>query len=164
MSALIRNDRIDTDDFTSLEDDEAPPASGSIIVSLARWQKECEDLKSSGLIVGVRIPNTADLVQLWPLLAERPLIALEFPGFADGRAYSQARLLHDRYRYSGEVRATGAAVVRDQIQGMRRCGINAFALRADQDAEQCLTAFKDFSLAYQGAADDAQPIYRRRSA
>ncbi|WP_240433631.1 DUF934 domain-containing protein [Solimonas sp. K1W22B-7] len=92
-----------------------------------------------------------------------PLINLEFPGFADGRAYSQARILRDRHGYRGEIRASGGAVVRDQLHGMARCGINSFELRADQDPQVCLAAFEDFGLAYQPAADGALTVLRRRA-
>lgn len=158
MSALIRNQQIVPDDYSALADDAALPASGKVIVSLARWEKEEAVLRASGLSVGVSIPNTSDLAAIWKALADRPLIALQFPAFADGRAYSQARLLHDRYQFKGEIRATGAAVVRDQIHDMHRSGINAYALRADQDAKVCLTAFKDFTLAYQPGADALKPV------
>ena len=158
MSTLIRNQQIVPDDYVTLADDAALPSTGKVIVSLVRWQKEESALRASSLNVGVSIPNTLDLASVWPSLKERPLIALEFPGFADGRAYSQARLLHDRYQYKGEIRATGAAVVRDQLHNMHRSGINAFALRADQDAKVCLSAFKDFTLAYQPGADTLKPV------
>jgi uncharacterized protein (DUF934 family) len=158
MSALIRNQQIVQDDYISLTDEAALPANGKVIVSLGRWQQEESALRSSGLSIGVSIPNTADLATVWSILSDRPLIALEFPSFADGRAYSQARLLHDRYQFKGEIRATGAAVVRDQLHHMKRSGINSFALRADQDARVCLTAFKDFTQAYQPAADSLKPV------
>lgn len=158
MSALIRNQQIVPDDFVTLVDDAALPSSGKVIVSFARWQKEEPELRASTLTIGVRIPNTADLASVWPSLKERPLIALEFPAFGDGRAYSQARLLHDRYGFKGEIRATGAAVVRDQIHNMHRSGITAFVLREDQDPKVCLTAFKDFTQAYQPAADTLKPV------
>jgi len=161
MSALILDQKIATNDWVALADDAPVPAGGKLIVSLARWEKEAEALKA--LTVGVRIPNTADVAQLWPALAERPLIVLEFPGFADGRAYSQARLLRDARGYQGEIRAVGPAVVRDQIAGMARCGINAFELRADQDPQACLKAFADFSLGYQPATDGQPLIFRRRA-
>ena len=161
MSALIRNRQIDTDDYRSLADDDALPASGGAIVSLARWQAEQAALEASGLRIGVRIPNTADVAALWPTLSARPLIALEFPAFGDGRAYSQARVLRDRYGYPHEIRATGAAVVRDQIHSMYRSGINSFVLRDDQDPAKCLAAFADFDLAYQPGADAQTPIVRR---
>lgn len=158
MSALIRNQQICADDYIVLAEDAAPPESGKIIISLDRWHKEESALRSSRLSVGVSIPNTADVVALWPSLQDRPLIALQFPSFGDGRAYSQARILHDRCQYKGEIRATGAAVVRDQLHNMHRSGINAFALRADQDANVCLSAFKDFTLAYQPGADALKPV------
>ena len=158
MSVLIRNQQIAQDDFVTLADDAALPGSGNVILSLARWEKEEAVLRTSGLTVGVSIPNTADIAAIWTKISDRPLIALQFPSFGDGRAYSQARLLHDRYQYKGEIRATGAAVVRDQLHNMHRSGINAFALRADQDASICLSAFKDFTLAYQPAADTLKPV------
>lgn len=162
MSALIRNRQIEADDYAVLADDAALPDSGKLIVSLARWQQDEAALRSSGLTVGVRIPNTVELSTVWEQLKDRPLIALEFPAFADGRAYSQARLLRDRYGFKGEVRATGNAVARDQIHNMWRSGINSFALRADQDPAVCLTAFQDFDLAYQPAADQLTPVQRLR--
>lgn len=163
MSTLIRDRQVVDNDYGWLADDAPLPASGKVIVSLARWQKEADSLRASGLAVGVRLPNTVDVATLWPELADRPLINVEFPGFGDGRAYSQARVLRDRYGYAGEIRASGAAVVRDQIHGMARCGINAFELRADQDASVCLTAFDDFHQAYQPAADPRDIVARLRA-
>jgi uncharacterized protein (DUF934 family) len=158
MSTLIRNQRIVADDFVVLDNDAPLPRSGKFIVSLERWQKDGESLRTSPLTVGVSIPNTADLSIFWPLLQDRPLIALQFPAFGDGRAYSQAHLLRLRYRFSGEIRATGAAVVRDQINNMMRSGINSFLLRSDQDPQTCLNAYNDFTLAYQDGTDTAMPI------
>ncbi len=166
MSILIRNGRVEADDYRQLADDEALPSSGPLIVSLARWQEEREALLTLGSGIGVKLPNTVDVAAHWAELAERPLIALDFPAFADGRAYSQARVLAERYRYAGgrggELRATGAAVVRDQFHFMVRCGFNSFVLRDDQQAEDCLRALHDFSYEYQGAADRALPVSVRR--
>lgn len=163
MSGFIRDRQIVDNDYTLIADDAPLPAAGKVIVSLARWQKEADTLRASDLAVGVRIPNTVDVATLWPELADRPLINVEFPGFGDGRAYSQSRVLRDRYGYGGEIRASGAAVVRDQIHGMARCGINAFELRTDQDPAVCLTAFDDFHEAYQPAADQRDIVARLRA-
>ncbi|HCZ13184.1 MAG TPA: oxidoreductase, partial [Candidatus Accumulibacter sp.] len=73
-----------------------------------------------------------------------------FPKFTDGRSYSTARLLRERYRYTGEIRALGD-VLQDQLFYMRRCGIDAFALRADKDIEQALAGLRTFSDSYQAA-------------
>jgi uncharacterized protein (DUF934 family) len=163
MTNLIRDRKLVEADFPLLADDAPLPASGTVIVTLARWRQDAAALRASGLQVGVRIPNTLDVEDLWAEISDRPLINLEFPGFADGRAYSQARVLRDRYGYKGEIRASGGAVVRDQLHGMARCGINAFELRADQDPQVCLGAFSDFGLAYQPAADGALTVLRRRA-
>ena len=81
----------------------------------------------------------------------------------DGRGYTQARMLRDRYAYTGEVRAVGD-VFRDAMFYMHRCGVNAFELRPGQDPADALRAFADFSFGYQGAADDLAPVFRRRRA
>lgn len=162
MSTLIRDKQlISNDAWQALSDEEQAPRSGSVVVSLARWLKEAEGL--AHLNVGVRIPNTTDVAQVWSQLSARPLIVLEFPGFADGRAYSQAYVLRNTYAYKGEIRASGSAVVRDHLYSMARCGINSFELRADQNAQTCLQAFDDFSLSYQPATDGQPLIFRRRA-
>lgn len=134
---LVRNGRVAEDDYVSLADDAEVPESGKIVVTLERWNARQELLRAAAqLTVGVRIANTADLAQAWPQISDRPLIQLEFPAFGDGRAYSQARLLRERYRFAGEIRASGAAVAVDQAREMTRCGINAFVLRQDQAADR----------------------------
>lgn len=161
-TTLIRNLRVEADDYTLLADDAALPAAGKVIVGYSRWLAEREALLASGLDVGVKLPNTVDVATVLPEIAERPLIALDFPAFPDGRAYSQARLLAERFRFKGELRATGRAVVRDQIGFMVRCGFTSFELRADQDPAACLAAVHEFSLAYQPAADALEPVLLRR--
>ncbi len=162
MSVLIRDQNVVADTVITLADEDALPSDGAVLVSWDRWQTEREHLLATKLSVGVQIPNTLDLADSAPTLLDRPLIALSFPAFGDGRAYSQARLLRDRYRYRGEIRACGQAVVRDQLQGMWRSGINSFALRPDQDPAACLQAFADFSAAYQPATDELVPVFVRR--
>ena len=141
----------------------ALPTSGKIIVSLKRWRAEREALAASGLSIGVRIPNTEDVTTLAQEVIGQPLIAVEIPKFADGRAYSQARVLRERYGYKGEIRAQGD-VLHDQLFHMSRCGINAFELRADQDQQDCLRAFADYDLAYQHGADPLGTVWERRRA
>ncbi|MFZ1860513.1 MAG: DUF934 domain-containing protein, partial [Candidatus Competibacter sp.] len=110
--------------------------------------------------VGVRLPNTADVTELAEDLPKLAVVALEFPKFSDGRAYSQARLLRERFGYRGEIRAVGD-VLRDQLFFMARSGFDAFELREDRSLEEALAAFGDFSESYQPAADQPQPLYRR---
>ncbi|WP_420426257.1 DUF934 domain-containing protein [Algiphilus sp.] len=161
---IIRDKALAADDWQLLEEEAALPDGMPVIVSWERWQSLLDSDQDDGRHphVGVQIPNTLDLTEAWTQLQARPLIALSFPAFPDGRAYSQARLLRDRYGFASEVRAYGDAVVRDQLEFMARCGINAFVLRDDQDPEACLKAFGSFSDAYQPACDGVEPIWKRR--
>jgi uncharacterized protein (DUF934 family) len=162
MSALILNREIVANDLTLLDDEAAIPSSGKAVVSLARWQTHNSELRNAKAEIGVRLPNTVDVALIWADLKDRKLIVVDFPGFGDGRAYSQARLLRDRYDFQGDIVATGGAVVRDQMHGMQRSGINGFLLRADQDPKVCLTAFNDFISAYQKASDSNTAIVREQ--
>lgn len=89
------------------------------------------------------------------------LIAVDFPSFRDGRGYSVATMLRARYGWIGELRAIGD-VLRDQLNYMRRCGFDSFALRADKDVHDALKSFSHYSIRYQGAVDDPVPLFRRR--
>ena len=163
MSTLIHKGQIQANDYVQLGADDELGNAPAVIVGLERWQRDGETLKDGSRQVGVRLPNTAAVADIWPSIADRPLIELDFPSFADGRAYSQARLLRDRFGYAGEIRATGQAVVRDQLQSMRRVGIDSFVLRADQDVQTCLQTLGDFDLAYQRASDSLPIVQRLRA-
>jgi uncharacterized protein (DUF934 family) len=91
------------------------------------------------------------------------MIGVNFPKFTDGRSYSSARLLRERYGYGGEIRALGD-VLQDQLFYMQRCGIDAYALRADKDIEKALAGLSVFSETYQAAVDQPQPLFHRRAA
>jgi len=96
-------------------------------------------------------------------LRRLPLIAVRFPVFADGRGYSTARLLRERYGYSGEIRAIGD-VGRDLLLNMQRCGIDAFALREGEDVEGALAAFDELPATSQASVAEPLPLFRRRVA
>ena len=89
-------------------------------------------------------------------------IAVRFPAFGDGRGYSIARLLRERYGYRGELRAVGE-VARDHLYFMAQCGFDAFELRAGEDPREALAAFNDFSEAYQASVARPRPLFRRRT-
>ncbi|MBL0231488.1 MAG: DUF934 domain-containing protein [Moraxellaceae bacterium] len=96
-------------------------------------------------------------------LTQLDIIALDFPAFADGRGYSYAVLLRQRYGFTGELRATGD-VFKDNLFYLKRCGFNSFAVRADKDLQVSLQGLTDFSEVYQASIDQNQPLYRRRFA
>ena len=91
------------------------------------------------------------------------VIAVSFPKFGDGRGYSIARLLRERYGYKGELRAIGD-VLHDHLHFMKQCGFDAFQLRADQDVPAALAALDTFSEGYQTSVLRPVPLFRRRLA
>lgn len=97
-----------------------------------------------------------------PRLFSLDMIAVDFPTFRDGRGYSIAKLLRTRYGWKRELRAIGD-VLRDQLNYMRRCGFDAFAVRADKDIEAALKSFSFYTVTYQGSVNDPMPLFRRRS-
>ena len=94
--------------------------------------------------------------QLAPDLPRFDLIVAEFPGPSDGRGYTQGRLLRERYRYAGELRAAGY-VRRDQLFFLARCGFNSFEL-PESELAGAIGAFHTFSAAYQPANDAGLPL------
>jgi uncharacterized protein (DUF934 family) len=89
-------------------------------------------------------------------------VEVNFPKFGDGRGYSIARLLRERYGYRGELRAVGH-ITRDLLFYLESCGFDAFELRAGEDPHQALASFEDFSEAYQTSVARPQPLFRRRA-
>ena len=101
---------------------------------------------------GVRIGPTDEVERLGPHLGRVALVIVDFPKNGDGRGFTQAQLLRQRYRYTGELRATGA-VFRDHMFYLARCGFDAFELAPGEDPQAALAALHSFSVAYQGASD-----------
>jgi uncharacterized protein (DUF934 family) len=164
MPTLIRslNGRmvLANDAFTHVDDDqEIPP--GEVILSLARFQAEGDRLISEGRAVGVRLTTDEEVEALAYDLPRIALVALAFPKFRDGRHYSNARVLRERYGYTREVRATGD-VLREQAGFMLRCGIDAFEPADGSTPEQWERATRRFRHVYQRAADGRVPAFVER--
>jgi uncharacterized protein (DUF934 family) len=149
---LIKQGRIAADPFQSVADGAALPGEGPILIGLARWQEERGLIEPRNTAIGVRIKPAEAVGQLAGDLDRLALVALEFPKFNDGRAFSQARLLRQRYGYKGEIRATGR-VLRDQLLFMHRSGFDAFEVGEDITPEILAAAIETFSVVYQPAAD-----------
>ena len=111
--------------------------------------------------VGVLWPNNRNLDELVPHLDRLASVALVFPTFRDGRAYSQARLLRERYGYDGELRATGQ-ILRDQFVFMTRAGFDAFEVKKDADADAFAQTMKRYSVFYQPTGDGRVTALNRR--
>ncbi len=165
MPKLIRNRALTADSWQLLEGDAAAvvPPAGDVIVPLAVWREQRDARAARDGRTGVWRAPHEDPAALAGDLDRLPLVAVSFPKFGDGRGFSTARLLRERFRFTGELRAVGD-VLRDQLLFLARCGFDAFALRDDQDAEAAAAAFDDFTEAYQGGVDQPLPLFRRRLA
>src|SRR6478672_12449133 len=111
---LVKHGRIATDIFVHVADGAELPGDGAVLVSAARFLEDPETLSKRAGKTGVIWPNNRDLDDLVPYLDRLAVVALVFPTFRDGRAYSQGRLLRERHGFKGELRATGQ-VLRDQF-------------------------------------------------
>lgn len=131
------------------------------IVPLNLWREHAHALKARDGGLGVWLDADEEAEEIGEDASQFQVIALNFPAFTDGRSYSNARLLRDRYGFKGELRAIGD-VLRDQLFYMHRCGFDAFAVRPDKDPYEALESLKDFSVTYQAASDEPRPLFRRR--
>jgi uncharacterized protein (DUF934 family) len=166
MKTIIRHRKIASDSWQLLKpavDGSAPaiPGSGDVIVPLAVWLAQRNVLLSRPGRLGVWLNGDDEPALIAEDLKSFGVVAVQFPQFADGRGYSLGRLLRERYGWRGELRAVGD-VLRDQLLYLSRCGFDAFDLRADQDLHAALSAFDDFSEAYQITAAHGLPLFRRR--
>ncbi|MBK8523739.1 MAG: DUF934 domain-containing protein [Betaproteobacteria bacterium] len=169
MTTIIKNRQAVADDYALLKLAEGEVAetvalpAGAVLVPLAVWVVRKTELLARGTAVGVWLDAGEGPEAIAADLAQLPVIGVNFPKFVDGRGYSTARLLRERYGYQGEIRAIGE-VLQDQLFLMARCGFDAFALRADKSIEKALAAFETFKAPYQAAVDQTQPLFRRRAA
>jgi len=150
--ALIKNGELVASSFVDVSGAEAIPPTGPVIVSLAQWQAQRETLLARGTPLGIRLHSDQPPELIAADVARFAVIALEFPKFRDGRAYSYARLLRERYGYKGELRAVGDVLL-EQLFFMLRTGFDAFELTSQDPVGDYRTALADFSVWYQPTAD-----------
>jgi len=158
---LVKDGQIAADSFVYVADDAELPGDGAVIVSAERLLKEPDALLKRAGKVGVIWPNNRDVEGLLPFLNRLAVVALVFPTFRDGRAYSQARLLRERHGYHGELRATGQ-VLRDQFLFMLRAGFDTLEARKQKDAEAFALTAKRYTVFYQPTGDGRVTALNRR--
>lgn len=168
MAQLIKNGVAASDSWQILElaEGESPEAvalpDGDVIFPLAVWQARKDEILSRPTI-GLLLQPADRVEDIAGELPSFALIAVNFPKFVDGRGYSTAALLRQRYGYTGELRAVGD-VLHDQLFFMRRVGFDSYALKDGKNLPYAIeAAFKPFGDTYQGATDQAQPHFRRRA-
>ncbi|UFX44568.1 DUF934 domain-containing protein [Bradyrhizobium sp. 41S5] len=158
---LVKQGRLTTDLFVHVADGAELPGDGAVLVTAERFLADPKALLRRPGKLGVIWPNNRNLDELVPYLDRLASVALVFPTFRDGRAYSQARLLRERYGYDGELRATGQ-ILRDQFVFMTRAGFDAFEVKKDADADAFAQTMKRYSVFYQPTGDGRVTALNRR--
>ena len=161
---LVKNGaRVGDDAWRVLDDEAAVPADGDIVVSLARFKGERAALLArNGGRLGVVIAPGEAVEDIGEDSMRFSLVMVQFPVFRDGRGFTSARLLRERYGYGGELRAVGE-VLEDQIFFMLRCGFDAFEIIGSDPEAAFARAAKTFSAAYQAATDGLLPVSAHRA-
>ena len=158
---LVENGQIVQDRYIYVGEEEPIPDRAPVIVPAKRFLENADALIRRDGSLGVAWPNDRRVAELAPWLGHLALVALHFPKFRDGRAYSQARLLRETYGFGGTLRATGD-VLRDQFQFLVRAGFNSFEVKKPADAAAFAKSVSRYSVHYQGSADGSLPALRRR--
>ena len=161
MPQLLKDNRVIEDSWINLAEDAQSLPDGDLLLSYTQWQTFSDQIEAHRGNVGVVIEGNAEIEDIIEPLLNLPLIAINFPKFADGRGFSAATLLRDRYNYRGEIRAIGG-FIRDQLYLLSRCGFNAFKFTEDIDLSEAAKSLEDFSETYQVSADQKNPLFRRR--
>ncbi len=163
MKALIKNGVPSEDPFVSIGAEDELPAGGDVLVTLDRWREDRDRLERRDGRVGVRLASDEPPELIAEDLEHLDLVALEFPAFRDGRAYSYARLLREHYGFAGEIRAVGDVLL-EQLHFMVRVGFDAFELTSADPVRDFEIAQAEFSVWYQPGADDRRTAVELRHA
>ena len=158
---LVKSGKIAADPYVRVEDGAPIPEQGAVLVPAARFLADAAELTQRADPVGVIWPNDRDVGALESYLGKLALVALVFPTFKDGRAYTQARLLRERYGYRGEMRATGQ-VLRDQFVFYMRAGFDALDVLKQADAAAFEETAKRYSVFFQPTGDGRMTVARSR--
>jgi uncharacterized protein (DUF934 family) len=158
---LIRATGVVDDPWLFIQDEEPLPEAGAVIVTLVRWQANRDQLTARPTPLGLRLKSDQPPSLVAGDIERFDIIALEFPKFTNGRAYSSARLLRERYGFRGELRAVGN-VLRDQLAFMRRCGFDSFEIPPQVDAAAWLSSLGGISVVYQPATDERASVLTLR--
>jgi uncharacterized protein (DUF934 family) len=153
---LLKQGEVIEDPWRRLADDAPLPGSDAVIVTYARWRAD-RSLAGRRGPLGLFLRNSEPAADLGQDVGFFDLIALEFPKFTDGRAYTQARILRERLGFRGELRAIGQVLV-DQLLLMQRCGFDAFELTKGEPAEAWRKAMATFSVVFQPTGDGRAPV------
>ena len=158
---LIKDGRVVDDRYVQILDGAPVPGGAAVIVPAVRFLADAADFARRAAPTGVAWPNNRSVAELAPYLDRVALVALQFPTFKDGRAYSQARLLREQYGFCGELRATGQ-VLRDQFLFLLRAGFDVFEVTKEADVAAFADTVRRYSVFYQPTGDGRTTALRAR--
>lgn len=158
---LLKGNEIVEDKWSHTADEEDPVKVENPIVTLESWKIHGEMLERSNTPLGILLKSDQSPVQISDVIGRFQVIAIDFPKVSDGRGFSYARLLRERYGYEGEIRAVGE-VRRDQYQFLLRCGFDAFEIHDTKDVSGWKEAAEEVSVFYQPSADGTPWALRQR--
>lgn len=161
MTKLIKSGVYAQDVYAPVADDAALP-DGPVLVSLARFQKDREALLARNTPVGVKLQSHENPESLGGDVSHFSLIALEFPKFRDGRAFSWARMLRTRLGFTGEIRAVGDFLF-DQVNYQHRVGFDAWEVPDNFTVEMFNRALTEMTDVYQPSTDGKKTIRELRA-
>jgi len=161
VTQLLKSGAFAADTFTAVADDAALP-EGPAIVSLTRFEKDRAALLARNVPLGVRLKSDENPTRLGDAVNHLSLMALEFPKFRDGRAFSWARILRTRLGFKGEIRAVGDFLY-DQMNYQHRVGFDAWEVPDDFTVEQFQRALAEMTNVYQPSADGRKTIRELRA-
>ena len=161
MTKLIRSGAYTQDVYAPVADDAALP-DGPVLVSLARFQKDRDALLARNTPIGVKLQSSENPEILGGDVSHFSLIALEFPKFRDGRAFSWARMLRTRLGFTGEIRAVGDFLF-DQVNYQHRVGFDAWEVPDNFTIEMFNRALSEMTDVYQPSTDGKKTIRELRA-
>ena len=166
MALVLKNGIAVEDNWSIIDTCDEPVPNDFYVLPVAMWQHQFETHGPSDGSHGFWINSDEDIsafpaIQCSEALKAESIIAIKFANFTDGRGFSTARLLRERYHYQGELRAFGH-IIRDQLFMLQRCGFDTFVLPEHDNLQSASSALNDFTNAYQVAVDQPLPLFRRR--
>ena len=163
MRRILKRHEVLADEWRLFGED-APDGAGdsdALIVPLAELRKDTAAWLARPGRLGVRLAPAESVESLSDVLPKLALVAVEFPGVGEGRGFSYGRLLRDRLKFTGELRAVGGGVKQDKIFLLARCGFESFELPPEEKADEALAALRRYDVVYQ-PAEPIEGIKRQR--
>ncbi|MEZ5539406.1 MAG: DUF934 domain-containing protein [Pseudomonadales bacterium] len=158
---IIKDGTVVTSNWQQIEKDVTDiPQGEQLMLPYALWKTHYESVKDRKDIAIWFDSEDFTETEWTEQLQKLPLIAIHFPIFTDGRGFTTARMLRQRFNYTGDIRVFGH-VLREQMCYLKRCGVSSFVLAEHINLEEAVESLNDFTEYYQCSVDQPQPLFRR---